>query len=553
MPLKLRDVWGGLAAMAVGAAAFFVIFGWWPLIPTNIAFLDHADRAMHTLGWMFYRDAPWGTPLGSSPNLGAELANSIALVDGLPLFAVPLKLLAPWLPRPFQYWGDWWLLCCMLQALFAYLLAREMGARKLVALLAAGFAVITPAFIFRLTLHMALAGHWVVIAALWLYAKRRPPWFYAWPLLTAVTAAIHAYLLAMVLALWFASYVQRLWLRRFTWISGIEEPVAVIVATGIVFWAVGFLYTGSVDSYGFGFYKLNLLWPIITYRDWSSLVPDLPHAGYDYEGISFLGIGILAVLALSIVSGAVLKLRALFTRRWAPLIVMAILLALFALSNHVGVLNTELFSFPVSGPFKFVGETFRSSGRFVWPLLYIVTIGAVVLLGRRFSPGWAVVVIGLLFGAQVVDSQKGWSMFAKADPQPADHWANLLQSPFWDRAAEAGYNRIRAIPVVYRNPDWRTLEYEAYLHGWQVDAIYLGRVDDSDLDALKMREAEAVRSGGFEPKTLYIVDLPTAIQIYAHLEPDDLLAVIDRHIVFARGGGHLVDGLDIPAQMALGN
>ena len=226
-----RDLLGGLAAIALGAIVFFSIFGWSPLIPTNIAFLDHGDRAMHTLGWMFYRDTPWGIPPGASPRLGIELANSIALVDGLPLFAIPLKLISDWLPHPFQYWGYWWLLCCVLQALFAYLFARALGARRLVALIAAVFAAITPAFVFRLTLHMALSGHWVILAALWLYAKRTPPRLFAWPLLLVVTSAVHAYLLAMVLALWAASLVQRLWLRRLGWRSLLGEVLLALGAS----------------------------------------------------------------------------------------------------------------------------------------------------------------------------------------------------------------------------------------------------------------------------------------------------------------------------------
>ena len=552
MPEKLRDLLGGLAALALGVAGFFVVFGWWPLLPTNIAFLDHADRAMHTLGWDFFRDAPWGIPPGSSPNLGIELANSIALVDGLPLFAIPLKLVGAWLPRPFQYWGYWWLLCFMLQAVFAYLLALEMGARRSVAVLAAGFAIITPAFIFRLTLHMALSGHWVLLAALWLYAKRTPPRLYAWPLLCAVTASIHAYLLAMVLAIWVAAWLQRVWMRRFTWTGAIAEPVVAAVATAIVLWFVGFFYTGSVGSYGFGFYRLNLLWPFITYRDWSSIFPDLPHGDYDYEGLSFLGLGIMAVLALAIVTGAVLKLRVLASRRWSPLMIIAIFLSICALSNHIGLLNLEAPEIKIDGALKFLGETFRSSGRFVWPLLYTITVGAVVLLGRRLPPVLAAVVLALCFGGQIWDSRVGWQMFAHADPPPADHWDNALSSPFWARAAAAGYDRLRAIPVVYKNPDWRTLEYAAYLNGWQVDAIYLGRVDDNDLAALKAKEDQAVATGDFEPKTLYILDLPTAISVFPHLHQGDLLAYIDKHIVFARDAAPLVAGLDITPQMTLG-
>jgi Family of unknown function (DUF6311) len=548
-----RDYLGGVAALVLGGTVYFVIFGWWPLIPTNVAFLDHADRAMHTLGWMFFRDTPWGVPPGASPRLGVELANSIALVDGLPLFAIPLKLIGQWLPRPFQYWGYWWLLCCLLQSLFAYLFARELGAKRPIALLAAGFALIAPAFIFRLTLHMALAGHWLILAALWLYAKRTPPRLFAWPLLLALTASIHAYLLAMALALWVAAWLQRLWLGRFTRATAIGEALLAVVATAIVLWLVGFFYTGSLDSIGFGFYRLNLLWPFISYKDWSHLVPSLPHGEYDYEGISFLGVGIFAVLALSILTGAVVKLCALVSYRWLPLIVMVLLLAVWALSNHIGYLDKELPAIPIDAKIKYIGETFRSSGRFVWPLYYTIIVGAVVLLARRLPLAWATGIIAVCLVVQFVDSEQGLGVFARVDPPPADHWANELSSPFWQRAEDAGYDRLRAIPVVYRNPDWRRLEYLAYLHHFDVDAIYLGRIDDRALEALKAKEETALDTGEFEPKTLYVVDVATALRIYQHLRPQDLLAAVDRQIVFAPGGAHLIDGLGITPDLGMGD
>ena len=539
-----RDLLGVLAALAVGAVAYGLILGWWPLIPTNIAFLDHADRAMHTLGWEFFRDTPWGMPPGSSPRLGIELGSSIALVDGLPLFAIPLKLLGPWLPHPFQYWGYWWLLCLLLQSLFAYLFARALGAGRIVAVLAAGFALITPAFVFRLTLHMALAGHWVILAALWLYAKRSPPRLFAWPLLLAVTSAIHAYLLAMVMALWVASCIQRLWLRRFTWMS-VSELLIAPAATALVLWIVGFFYTGSVDSYGFGFYRLNLLWPFISYGGWSHIFPDLPHGDYDYEGLSFLGIGIFAILTLAIVTGAVFKLRRLLSARWTPLIVMALILAVCALSNRIGFLNQQILDIPIDGFAKFLGETFRSSGRFVWPLLYVVTVGAVVLLARRLPTIWSVGIVAICLAAQIVDSEHGLSFFADTDPPIADHWYSRLDSPFWQRAEDAGYNRIRAIPVAYKNGDWRELEQAAYLHHFDVDAVYLGRVDDRALKVLQETEELALETGNFEPRTLYVVDVPTALRLYPMMQPGDLLANVDHRIVFARGGAGLIDGLDI--------
>ncbi|HEX4299001.1 MAG TPA: DUF6311 domain-containing protein [Devosia sp.] len=544
MPDRLRDLLGGLAAMALGIAAFFVFAGWWVLIPTNIAFLDVGDRAMHTLGWMFFRDAPWGTPPGASPRLGIELANSIALVDGLPLFAIPFKLLSPWLPRPFQYWGYWWLLSFTLQALFGYLVARQMGGRRLVALLAAGFVVITPAFLFRTTLHMALSGHWTILAAMYLYARRTPPRLYAWPLLAGLTASIHAYLLAMVLGLWLAAWVQRLWTRRIGWRHAILEPVLIALVAVLVLWLVGFFYTGSLGSYGFGSYRLNLFWPFLTYRDWSQLVPDLPHAKYDYEGLSFLGIGILAILVLSIFSGAVAKLRVLVTARWLPLLLMALLLMVCALSNHIGVLGIELPAIPIGDRLEALGGIFRSSGRFVWPILYLVTIGAVVLLGRRFSPAWAVLVMTACLAAQIVDSQPGWSQFRTYAPPPSAQWSTDLKSGFWQRAADAGYTAVRAIPAAYKGLDWRQLEYYAVLHHMAVDSVYLGRVDQAALDALNASDDQAMDTGNFEPRTIYVLDADAADRIKDHATSDDLLAVVDNRYVFVPGGARLAAGLD---------
>jgi Family of unknown function (DUF6311) len=545
---KSRDALGGWAAILLGLAAFLLFAGWWVLLPQNISWLNERDRAMHTLGWFFYRDAPWGIPPGDSPHLGIELASSIGLVDGLPLFAVPLKLLAAWLPRPFQYWGDWWLLCFCLQSLFGYRLARELGASRLVALIAGGFALAAPAFLFRVSLHMALGGHWLILAALTLYARRTPPALWMWPLLVGLSAAIHAYLFVMVCGLWFAAYLQRIWLRRLTGTALVLEPVATVGLALAVLWAAGFFYTGTLGGLGYGFFRLNLLWPFISHG-WSKLLPSLSHSDYDYEGLGFLGIGVLGALLLTLVTGSIVHIRSILARRWLPLLLACLLFALFALSNTIGIFDRETAPIPLPGPLETLGTMFRSTGRFVWPLLYLVTIGAVVLAARRLV--LAVPILALLLVAQTADSSWAWSAFRRTIPEPASTWTTSLVSPFWDRAAAAGYNRIRAIPVVFHNPDWRALEYLAYTHGMDIDAIYLGRVDDNAVKSLAASQKAAVATGNFERQTIYSLDLATARAIAPRLQPGDLFAVIDNRIVFARNGAALVEGLGIDPRSAL--
>ena len=171
---------------------------------------------------------------------------------------------------------------------------------------------------FRVQMHLALSGHWTVLAALWLYARRTPPRAWMWPLLVTLTATIHAYLLALVLGLWVAALVERVWSKRLAWNAALVELFAGLAGAGLMLWAGGFFVTGTAATYGYGMYKLNLLGPLLTYRGWSQLFPDWPHTQYDYEGMSFLGIGILAVLALCVLTGAVGALRRVVSRRWLP-------------------------------------------------------------------------------------------------------------------------------------------------------------------------------------------------------------------------------------------
>ena len=534
-----------MAAVLLGAAAFFIYCGWWTLIPTNIAWLDFGDRAMHQLGWMFYRAAPWGIPPGSSPLLGIELANSIALVDGLPLFAIPLKLIAQWLPQPFQYWGYWLLLSFILQSLFAFRIARELGAGRWIALLAAAFIIITPTYLFRIPMHMSLSGHWVVLAALFLYVRRLPPSLWMWPLLLGLTSSIHATLLAMVLAIWGASLLQRLWVNRTSFPQLLLEVLLGVAVSGVILWAVGFFGTDSYGAYGYGSYKLNLLWPVISYG-WSQIYPNLPHTKFDYEGLSFLGIGIMALLILAIASGVIARVRAAVFPYWLPLTLVTVGMMVFAWSKTIGVLDIDVFTIPMPGIIDALGSWFRSTGRFIWPLLYIVTIGAVVLVGLRWRPLVAVPVVLVAFLAQAVDSYPKWSEFRRHMPGPSSTWDIELKSPFWERAAAAGYNRIRSIPVdMGFGSDWKDIGYFAVTHGMDTDIAYLGRTDKDAEKSLRKRAFEVLANGEFEPHTIYIInDVASALIAARHVGPDDLLATFDERMVFVRGGRHLADGLD---------
>src|ERR1700744_2501102 len=93
--------------VALGVAGFFAVTGGRLLAPRDIAWLGHGDPATYFLSWDFFRNTPWGSPLGSNPRYGAELGSAIVYADNLPLFALSFKAIGHWLAKPFQYFGIW--------------------------------------------------------------------------------------------------------------------------------------------------------------------------------------------------------------------------------------------------------------------------------------------------------------------------------------------------------------------------------------------------------------------------------------------------------------
>lgn len=539
------DALGLAASAAFGVAAFFAFAGWRFLDPSNVGWLRVGDRAMHTLGWWFFRFTPWGWPLGVNPRNGLEISSSVALSDSLPFFAIPFKLLSPLLPETFQYWGIWYLSSMVLQALFGYLLARQLRLSPVASFLAAACLVFTPVFLWRMPVHMALSGHWLLLAALYLYVKQLPPRLYAWPLLLAVTASVHAYILAMVLAIWAASLLERLWRGRIGWARAAVEMLIGGAATGFVMWACGFLMTSSLGAEGFGFYRMNL-WSFLDTNGWSFMLPNLPSSDGDYEGESFPGLGVLLLLAIGLLV-ALPRLRVVFGRRWLPLLLAVIALGLFALSNKVVVGNTELFTVPLPAQVLNFASMFRASGRMIWPACYLVVLLAFVLVDRRLGARALIALASLALVVQIADTSGQWTRFANEAPATSSTWPTPIKAPFWSLAAKH-FQKLRAIPVKALNDNWAELSYFAAFHGMASDAAYLGRRDDRGFKALSALAEAAVAEGHFEPDALYVLDPMTAVPVRPFVAPADLFGRVDGFIVFARDGKALLasDGVDLP-------
>lgn len=409
-----------LAVLLLALGAFLLVVGPGPLDPTNIAWLGEADAATNYLGWAFFRSSPWGWPLAANPAYGLDIAGSVMMADANPLMALPFKLLAPLLPTPFQYFGLWLLLCFLLQGFFAHGIARKIIPHAEQRLAFVVLFLFTPFFLIRIgtpaVFHMTLVGQWQILAALCLYLspdlRRRAGW---WALLLGLAILTHPYLFALVAAIWLADIFRALIIARqppltillgallgpllvltLAWASGVFWLQGADVAAG-----TGGAKTMSVE-WGFAIYKANLLTAFDPDR-WSLLLPDIPTKPEQIEGFAYLGLGMLLLLVAALFALPRLGRRLRLPREHWPLAAILIGCALFSLSDYVEM-GEHMLHLPWPAPLIGLGNMFRSTGRFVWPVAYVVML----LILWSVSTGWRRPVASALLATaalvQIVDT-----------------------------------------------------------------------------------------------------------------------------------------------------
>lgn len=546
---RLKSSWPDLAAplvvLTIAVAAFLAMVGWQILIPTNVDWLGAGDPQTHLLGWEFFRHSAWGLPLGANPDYGLELSNSILYSDSIPLLAFLFKPFSALLSQPFQYFGLWVFVCFVLQGWFGWKLLGLVTDDARVRVFGAGLFILMPALLVRIGTHNALVAHWLIVAALYLVlapVQNQKHRCLHWSLLVATTALVHTYLLFMVLALWFAD-----WLNRLLFPSGYRawrllEVVFIASTVLLCLWQAGLfmVHSDSFSSGTYRFFRMNLHALFDPARplephSWSFLLPNLPQSRWgEAEGFNFLGLG--SLIALTIALSVTLKRprRLLPPRRLATLSLALLVLFLLAISGTPAIGINE-YQLDLPGPLMAVTDMFRASGRLFWPVLYALLFATVSLLVHGAGARATGYILAACLLVQFVDTYPGWSSTQQHIASRSLDWKRQFKSPFWESAAEK-YQNIRLFLPGNRHPQWLPLAHFAAAHGMATNAVYLARIDTEKLKQARETARKALASGRYRSDTLYIVDralLGSALRSFD--STSDLLAKIDGFHVVAPG------------------
>lgn len=521
-----------ISPVVLGVLAFLFVVGPRVLLPTNIAWLANGDPSQHFLGWQFFRNSPWQIPVGLNYNFGLDLKNSIVFTDSNPILAFIFKPLSPFLPKVFQYFGFWLLICFILQSWFGWKLATLISKNKLICLLSSGVFLFSPIFLNRLTVHLSLSGHFLVLAALYLSLRsNQGKRTCFWALTLSITALTHAYLLLMVLIIWASDLVNRLIKKNNSLSKSIIEFFIILLITLILCWQAGyFSVSGGSVANGYGIYRMNILSPFDP-DNWSYVLQDIPGTQDRLESFNFIGTGVIILLLIGTISISGIKVFSIFYYN-LPLLFSVIGLFFFSLSNNIGF-GPYNFTYPIRDSIYEIANIFRASARFFWPAYYLIFLTAIYLTVKFNGSKKATILLSAALIIQIADMSKTIiSIHRTMMIPPSSKWESPLKDSFWEYAGKK-YTKLRVIPLYNNFPSWNVLADYASSYGMATDAVYLARIDVKKVDLINSINAQMINSGDYSKDSLYIVSPDHVDQVKSHLKTVDKLIKVDGFNVIA--------------------
>lgn len=444
--------YGAYAAVIAFSVVFFVSFyGIHCLNPCNVDWLlsGGLDISQHYAGWLFFRKEPWTFPVGDFTGLSWPNAMSIIYMDSIPLCAVFFKIFQPILPGRFQYFGWYSLICFLLQGILGVKIAGKYLKNAPAAFLAGALTVMTPVFLWRTFLHVALNSHYIVLLALLgifyyreYFAGRRWRKIWYWGMLGCLCCMIHLYFLPMCFVV----------LCAFLYLD-IRTAKKVTIWQAFVFagfWAGalipmyvlgGFMPDMIVSDLGFQWKKTFNLNGFVNPQGWSRILPNLNlHTYGQSEGFAYLGIGVM-VCMLASVFFFFLQYRGMPEKRnilagYIKSPTLQACGAVFVLSvaaavSPVVTLGSRAVTLPFPKKLEELWMIFRASGRLVWPAVYLLLFGSCIALSRYNKRNVIVSVLTAGLVLQFADiSAEAWDRGRVArEPVP---FVSELEHPGWN-------------------------------------------------------------------------------------------------------------------------
>jgi hypothetical protein len=287
-----------------------------------------------------------------------------------------------------------------------------------------------------------------------------------------------------------------------------------------MWWIVGYFAVGELNNFtahGFGVYSANLV-AFIDSRGWSTFLAGWKQAtDGQYEGFSYLGLGVIILGLLACYP--FFKRPPAFSniKPLLPLFAVCTCFYILALSNKITFSDQIIIHIKLNDHLKQFFSIFRSSGRFVWPLYYLMVFLILAFLIHRNKPRIVIPLLIITLSIQLIDFPKIYvSRALRHLKQEGVNFTKSLKSDFWTSIGDH-YDKIMIFPPEFcsKKP---AIPYEpfAYLAANQQMSINVNRSAHINIDFLR-RECEklitGVESGNHDLKSIYILH-PKYIEMF---------------------------------------
>lgn len=494
--------------------------------------LKRGDPAQHFLGWHFFRNDPWSFPPAVINSLNTPIGTTVTYTDSIPLLAFIFKVFNIFLPDTFQYLGLWILICYILQGFFSLLLMRKLTRNISLQILGTMFFIMSPIMLWRAYGHEALMGHWIILASLYLH--RSPYNHLKWLLLLFISLLVHPYLFIMCFLIFVVKVLEMLVSKdlnlRMTFLYLFTAGSLII----ITLWLIGYFYIGSSGTAdGFGVYSMNLN-SLFNPQGWSHyfLKDQLTATPGQYEGFNYLGSGVILLLICSMYT--TLNNGKINMKGKKGLIIIIIIFTVTALSNVITFSGKTLFVIPLPEALLKLCSIVRASGRFFWPVYYMLLLFILSSLLKTMKTKGALVFFALALSIQFADLSGKFNDFHNMYASDTA-WESPLRTDVWEKINNDTYRNIVFVPANVSN-NYVAFSMIAAQKGMTINAVYTARDDFKKKELYNNKLVENFRNGIWDSKSVYIVDNFLFEQTILNKKDNDLFLSADGYNLFIPNG-----------------
>jgi hypothetical protein len=481
----------------------FITSGLKIINPKNSGWLSVDDGKME-ISWEFFRQQPlFQFPIGINPNYGLELSSTFALDGQLPIMSILFHPLSDFLPERFQYVGIYLLISFMFNYYFAKQLFLELKLEKLNSTIASIILSTSPIILDRIidNSHYGLTSSFLIFIA-YLLVLRKDSSLAKWNLLYLFSILIFLYYWPMIFVIHLIFSANRIWTKQESLKIVASQFIFIFFSSFCALYFIGYLGQGvsSKDS-GYGLFRATLT-SLIDSSSWSRLIPDLPESFGAYEGFAFLGLPTVILLLILVLFNLFGKKSSInsdnsFKILWAA----SIILYVYSLSNKVAIGSLELFSLKIPSQLEIFTTSFRSTGRFAWPIVHVFFIWVTFKASKLISPKKFTLLLLALLSANILDTYP--QLTSQRNIKFSTEYRSNLTDSGWKSIHEC-YSKIRVYPPTDGEDDFYDFVNLAAENNLAINTGRWGRVNQqAKLEAFDLMHSE-FDSGKYREDSFYV-------------------------------------------------